>query len=228
MKKQLSLFCGICLLMSLCACTPAEEDSAGTSQPPSAPSGCSHNYIETVTKEATCTEDGQTTFTCSECDHSYTEVIPSKGHQEVLGICTVCGEKHAYYRELTDGPWTHYLLSEGTDKKAASLEEYSLDFENERFCYAYYEDVSALPSAEPDLTFLEQEWVNIPMGAPWASFQSVTKSDNTVTIKMVCMEESTMVLERTAHNKLTVVSIQGQTIPDAEGIIRVGTVFTCE
>ena len=37
-----------------------------------------HSYTETV-KEATCTEDGLRTFTCS-CGRSYTEKIPATGH----------------------------------------------------------------------------------------------------------------------------------------------------
>ncbi len=37
-----------------------------------------HSYTETV-KEATCTEDGLKTFTCS-CGRSYTEKIPATGH----------------------------------------------------------------------------------------------------------------------------------------------------
>lgn len=38
-----------------------------------------HSYTETV-KEATCTEDGLKTFTCS-CGRSYTEKIPATGHR---------------------------------------------------------------------------------------------------------------------------------------------------
>ena len=60
-----------------------------------------------MTTEATCTEAGITTFTCSECGDSYTEEIPALGHTEVeevtkeAGIftngekvvkCSTCGE----------------------------------------------------------------------------------------------------------------------------------------
>ncbi len=38
-----------------------------------------HNYVGVVTKEATETEDGLMTYTCSVCGDSYTEVIPKKG-----------------------------------------------------------------------------------------------------------------------------------------------------
>lgn len=39
----------------------------------------SHSYTSKITKEATCTEDGVETFTCS-CGATYTEAIPAKGH----------------------------------------------------------------------------------------------------------------------------------------------------
>ena len=38
-----------------------------------------HSYTETITKEATCTEDGEKTLTC-ECGDTKTEVIPATGH----------------------------------------------------------------------------------------------------------------------------------------------------
>lgn len=51
-----------------------------------------HSYTETVTKEPTCTEAGEKTYTC-DCGDSYTEEIPAKGHHFVDGECTDCGEK---------------------------------------------------------------------------------------------------------------------------------------
>lgn len=50
----------------------------------------SHSYSVSVTTEATCTTDGVRTYTCS-CGNSYTEVIPTTGHNYVDGVCTVCG-----------------------------------------------------------------------------------------------------------------------------------------
>ena len=71
-----------------------------------------HNYVSKVTKEATCTEEGEVTYTCiatnGTCDKkTYTEVIPKKAHtygewkvvkeatetEEGLKShsCTVCG-----------------------------------------------------------------------------------------------------------------------------------------
>lgn len=38
-----------------------------------------HSYTETITKEATCLEDGEVTFTC-ECGDTYTETVSATGH----------------------------------------------------------------------------------------------------------------------------------------------------
>lgn len=72
-----------------------------------------HKYTATVTKAATCTEDGVMTYTC-ECGDSYTEVIKATGHKYVETIvapttteqgytlhkCSVCG--HEYKDNFTD------------------------------------------------------------------------------------------------------------------------------
>ena len=60
-----------------------------------------HSYTETITKQATCTEAGEKTFTCT-CGHSYTEEIPAKGHHFVDGECTDCGEKDPCSESHTD------------------------------------------------------------------------------------------------------------------------------
>ena len=68
-----------------------------------------HDYKEEITKEPTCTEAGEKTYTC-DCGDSYTEEIPAKGHHFEDGICTDCGEKdpdyhkHDYVEEITKEP----------------------------------------------------------------------------------------------------------------------------
>lgn len=58
-----------------------------------------HQYTETVTKEPTCTEAGEKTFTCSACGDSYTESLDPLGHaaeKETVvkeATCTEDGEK---------------------------------------------------------------------------------------------------------------------------------------
>lgn len=51
-----------------------------------------HSYTETISKEPTCTETGEKTYSCS-CGDSYVEVIPVTEHNYVDNICTVCGKE---------------------------------------------------------------------------------------------------------------------------------------
>ena len=69
-----------------------------------------HKWNEgTVTKKATCTEDGVKTYTCSLCDETKTEVIPATGHtwtSEKIGNnpshckCTVCGTTKEHTKKV--------------------------------------------------------------------------------------------------------------------------------
>lgn len=60
-----------------------------------------HVYTKEVTKEATCTSDGEARYTCLGCNDTYTAVIPARGHKLsgdgsgalVTGTCANCGKK---------------------------------------------------------------------------------------------------------------------------------------
>lgn len=56
-----------------------------------------------VTKEATCTEAGVKTYTCS-CGAIYTEDIPAKGHNYNNGVCSNCGDKQPEVK-ATEKAW---------------------------------------------------------------------------------------------------------------------------
>ena len=88
---------------SVCGiCKEAYKDDNGTENP-----ALGHDYVSTVTKEATCTEDGVQTDTCTRCGDVKTQTIKAMGHQwsdwtktadaTVSGAeqqqrtCTVCG-----------------------------------------------------------------------------------------------------------------------------------------
>ena len=58
--------------------------------------GHSHSYTSTVTKEPTCTEKGEKTFTCTRDGSTYTEEIPALGH--ALGNWTRDGQHLAHTR----------------------------------------------------------------------------------------------------------------------------------
>ena len=63
-----------------------------------------HSFGEwTVTKEATCTEDGEQTRTC-DCGYSETQVIPAIGHDSVNGVCANCGAVQTPDKPTPDTP----------------------------------------------------------------------------------------------------------------------------
>lgn len=67
-----------------------------------------HNYVGKITKDPTCEEKGEKTYTC-ECGSSYTEEIQATGHDYENGECKVCHEKdpgheHSYTEEITKEP----------------------------------------------------------------------------------------------------------------------------
>lgn len=54
---------------------------------------CNHNYIEEITQQATCTEQGVKTYTCSKCNYSYVETIAKLEHNFIDNVCTNCGKE---------------------------------------------------------------------------------------------------------------------------------------
>ena len=54
---------------------------------------CNHNYVGSVTRDATCTEDGLLTYTCIKCDDSYTRTIVAPGHDYWEGVCNFCADQ---------------------------------------------------------------------------------------------------------------------------------------
>lgn len=83
-----------------------------------------HSYTSSITKEATCTEDGVKTFTC-ECGDSYTETIPTTGHNYENGSCTECGEADPDYVALEAG------LYDANGNLLCTWEESGIDIETD-------------------------------------------------------------------------------------------------
>lgn len=50
-----------------------------------------HSYSESITKEPTCTKEGEKAYKCK-CGDSYTEPIPATGHHYESGKCINCSE----------------------------------------------------------------------------------------------------------------------------------------
>ena len=55
-----------------------------TPSPSPSPEVCQHTYTSSVTTPASCLSTGLTTYTCSKCGNTYTEIIPATGHSYVV------------------------------------------------------------------------------------------------------------------------------------------------
>ena len=54
---------------------------------------CAHTNTTSTTVDATCTQDGSITVTCTDCEEVVsTTIIPATGHNYVGGTCTGCGD----------------------------------------------------------------------------------------------------------------------------------------
>lgn len=101
------------MALVLCACmaVPAFASEAEGDETPEPPATCDHDWSETITKEANCTETGTKTKTCTLCGATEEEIIDALGHSVPGGraawttitpatcvpgtkakLCTVCGE----------------------------------------------------------------------------------------------------------------------------------------
>ena len=99
---------------------------------------CEHEYDCIVTKEATCKEKGEKTYTCSICQHSYKESVPksnehsyessinentsctSKGR--ITYVCKECG--YSYTAEATDKGFTASEIFEASKNSVGEIVTY--------------------------------------------------------------------------------------------------------
>ena len=84
------------------------------------PPAQSHDYRQTASTAATCTEAGSVTYTCADCGDSYTETVPALGHNyaaaddagDTIYTCTRCGEQ---YSELLPREYVSVKTGKTTD-----------------------------------------------------------------------------------------------------------------
>ena len=84
-----------------------------------------HNYQLTSSQEATCTEEGKNTYTCTDCGDTYTETTPALGHDytaeddggDTVYTCKRCGDS---YTELL--PRMNISLKVGQTSETYTLE----------------------------------------------------------------------------------------------------------
>lgn len=92
-----------------------------------------HSYDDgVVTKEATCTEAGVKTYTCSKCGDTKTEEIAATGHTWDGIVCTVCGvysiELSKTGTEYTDAGGLTLVLNTFTHTESDGYKEYSINY----------------------------------------------------------------------------------------------------
>ena len=65
--------------------------------------GCGHEFTVTDILAPTCYDEGRTTYTCTKCYRSYTEIVGAIGHDfsgatcMQMEKCTVCGAESGYF-----------------------------------------------------------------------------------------------------------------------------------
>ena len=115
------------------------------------------NYTSEITKEPTCEEKGEKTYTCERCEYSYTEELAAKGHTEVTdpavdatctedgktegSHCSVCGK---VLKEQETVKATGHDYDEGKVTKEPTCEEKGeKTYTCERCGYSYTEELAA-------------------------------------------------------------------------------------
>lgn len=116
MKKILAIVLTTALLTVLLVCPAfasaesAQTETASAVAQTAAQAECNHAFSVEVTKEATCTEKGLLTYTCSKCGLFYTvETLPTGQHNYVASVkeptctedgattytCSMCGDSYS-------------------------------------------------------------------------------------------------------------------------------------
>lgn len=122
---------------------------------------CDHTYESEVTKEATCSEDGELTFTCSKCGDQYKNSIPATGEHtyefeitkeadcttsgEITYKCTVCEDK--YTEEI---PSVGHKYNSTVTKPVGCVEAGELTYECSECGDKYTEEIAALGHLKGD------------------------------------------------------------------------------
>ena len=194
MKRMICAVMILTVMLTLCAC-PKDGGEVHA-----------HAYTEAVTKEASCGEKGEKTFTCT-CGDSYTEEIPQLEHSYVGGKCEHCDGQQENYKKLGEGKWRLYVITEG-----GGLEIVMLRFPGTMSCSVY--DVYN-PEWHEGATIMEYEgkkYVSAGFGVG-GEITSFKEEGNTITVNVEGMGNTgALVLERTAGDQLTVKEITGTVI----------------
>ncbi len=139
-KRIISFVLAVLLTLSI-PCVAEINTELGTGGNPFLP-GAGHNFVGQITKEPSCDEDGEMTYTCqdTDCNATYTTVIPNKGghawgdwevtneadcqHQkEEIRTCTECGETATRTSQYGDHAWGDWNVTQQGDCETPKTEE---------------------------------------------------------------------------------------------------------
>ena len=160
MKKKMLMVLCVCLIMScLSAC------------------GCKHEYTSSVTKEATYDAEGEITYVCSKCDHTYTESIEKlEKHVVPTSVLDNALSNAKYYSspfsisvgKLVNSAMDNYKIKYLTGEEAIAegyLSESDIDSSID-INYLYYAVISGDSMVNPDIPYMteyEKEAVKVWM-----------------------------------------------------------------
>ena len=109
---------------------------------------CPHRY-ESVVTAPTCTEQGATTYTCTDCGESYTgSYTAALGHDYSLGTCTRCGTADPDYDGTiasgNSGGLTWVLNENGTLTFSGEGAMRNYEYKSEMPWYGYFDRITTV------------------------------------------------------------------------------------
>ena len=143
MKKILSLFLVLAMLLSICACGKNNSQNIDAGANPShatidSPEGSTNSTTE---DEPSDCEHTYTTVSCimpklcTKCKHIAGNALP---HNYKNGTCTVCGNPEII-ATFTEGDWVARIIKAGTSEQGEILSEYILGQNKQKYssCVCY-------------------------------------------------------------------------------------------
>ncbi len=128
---------------------------------------CDHSYSSKVTRDTTCVDQGEVTYTCSKCGATYTEPIPATGDHDYVSevtkeaTCTENGET-TYTCNICGDSYTEEIEASGHEYDRCVAEDATCTTDG-TFVYickvcndSYTEDIPASGHKESELTVVKE------------------------------------------------------------------------
>lgn len=163
------------------------------------PQTCSHTYTDSITLSPTCAQEGIQTFTCQDCNFSYTQALSTLPHSYSDGqvrtpatcaeegamcyTCTACGQENIEAIPVVDHQFNMTNIT-----KAPNCTETG---EKHGVCQACYQDI-----------LIEVLPVNGEHQLVTESIRHATcaEAGESISVCSLCQHKETLVLDKLAHN----------------------------